>query len=286
MGDVAGPLPSDLGPALYRVNGLLEASFTSFEDALPALREELALDRARRVIESRAEGIDDLLASGATLEELAAEENGLAVGRIDWTADTTDGIAAYDTFRAAAEAVSVEDFPAVDYLDDGSVFALRLDEVLDPRPEPFDSARPAVTEAFKVDRVAKALKAQADELKAVVEANDGQFPEDRDVTEQTGLTRTAYLDQTPVDLMNEVFEMAVGEVRVVSDAEGTVVVRLDDTLPPDDSDDMQFLTQALSEQLDQSLSNEIFQIYMQAVQTRARPQVNQQAVNAVHATFQ
>ncbi|WOI34305.1 SurA N-terminal domain-containing protein [Tritonibacter scottomollicae] len=286
MGDVAGPLPSDLGPALYRVNGLLEASFTSFEDALPALREELALDRARRVIESRAEGIDDLLASGATLEELAAEEHGLAVGRIDWTADTTDGIAAYDTFRTAAEAVSVEDFPTVDYLDDGSVFALRLDEVLDPRPEPFDSARPAVTEAFKADRVAKALKAEADELKAVVEANDGQFPEDRDVTEQTGLTRTAYLDQTPVDLMNEVFEMEVGEVRVVSDAEGTVVVRLDDTLPPDDSDDMQFLTQALSEQLDQSLSNEIFQIYMQAVQTRARPQVNQQAVNAVHATFQ
>ena len=286
VGDVVGPLPSEFGPALYRVNGVLEANFTSFEDALPTLREELALDRARRVIETRSEGIDDALAGGATLEELANEENGMVLGQLNWTADTTDDIAAYDTFRNAAEAVTVEDFPAVDYLEDGSLFALRLDEVLAPRPQPFEDARTAVTEAFKGDRIAKALAEQADQIKAATEANDGQFPEDREVVEQTGLTRTAYLDQTPVDLLNQVFEMEVGEVRVVSDAEGTVVVRLDETLPPDDGNDMQFLTQALNEQLNQSLSNEIFQIYLQAVQSRARPQVNQQAVNSVHATFQ
>jgi peptidyl-prolyl cis-trans isomerase D len=286
VGDVVGPLPSEFGPALYRVNGVLEANFTSFEDALPTLREELALDRARRVIETRSEGIDDALAGGATLEDLAKEENGMVLGQLDWTADTTDDIAAYDTFRNAAEAVTVEDFPAVDYLEDGSLFALRLDEVLPPRPQPFEDARTAVTEAFKGDRIAKALAEQADQIKAATEANDGQFPEDREVVEQTGLTRTAYLDQTPVDLLNQVFEMEVGEVRVVSDAEGTVVVRLDETLPPDDGNDMQFLTQALNEQLNQSLSNEIFQIYLQAVQSRARPQVNQQAVNSVHATFQ
>ncbi|WP_412073817.1 peptidyl-prolyl cis-trans isomerase [Tritonibacter mobilis] len=286
VGDVVGPLPSDFGPALYRVNGVLEANFTSFEDALPTLREELALDRARRVIETRSEGIDDALAGGATLEDLAKEENGMVLGQLDWTADTTDDIAAYDTFRNAAESVTIEDFPAVDYLEDGSLFALRLDEVLAPRPQPFEDARTAVAEAFKGDRIAKALAEQADQIKAATEANDGQFPEDREVVEQTGLTRTAYLDQTPVDLLNQVFEMEVGEVRVVSDAEGTVVVRLDETLPPDDGNDMQFLTQALNEQLNQSLSNEIFQIYLQAVQSRARPQVNQQAVNSVHATFQ
>jgi len=286
IGAVVGPLPSDLGPALYRVNGQLDAKFTSYEDALPVLREELALDRARRVIETRAEGFDDLLAGGATLEELADEEPGLELGQIDWTAETTDEIAAYDTFRSIAEAVTVEDFPAVEFLEDGSLFALRLDEVLQPRPEPFDSARAAVTEAFKADRIAKALQARGEALMAEVEANDGQFPEDANVSDQTGLTRTAYLDQTPVDMMNVVFEMEIGELRVISDAEGTVVVRLDAVLPPEDNDDMQFLSQALSEQLNQSLSNEIFQIYMQAVQTSARPQVNQQAVNSVHASFQ
>lgn len=286
VGAVVGPLPSDFGPALYRVNGVLEANFTSFEEALPVLREELALDRARRLIESRAEGLDDALAGGATLEDLAEEENGVVLGQLDWTANTTDDIAAYDTFRNAAEAVTTEDFPEVGYLEDGSLFALRLDEVLPPRPEPFEDARTAVSEAYEGDRIAKALAAQAEQIKTTTEGNNGQFPEGREVIEQTGLTRTAYLDQTPVDLLNQVFEMEVGEVRVVSDAEGTVVVRLDETLPPDDGNDMQFLSQALGDQLNQSLSNEIFQIYLQSVQTRARPQVNQQAVNAVHANFQ
>lgn len=286
VGAVVGPLPSDFGPALYRVNGVLEANFTSFEEALPVLREELALDRARRLIESRAEGLDDALAGGATLEDLAEEENGVVLGQLDWTANTTDDIAAYDTFRNAAEAVTSEDFPEVGYLEDGSLFALRLDEVLPPRPEPFEDARTAVSEAYEGDRIAKALAAQAEQIKTATEGNNGQFPEGREVIEQTGLTRTAYLDQTPVDLVNQVFEMEVGEVRVVSDAEGTVVVRLDETLPPDDGNDMQFLSQALGDQLNQSLSNEIFQIYLQSVQTRARPQVNQQAVNAVHANFQ
>jgi peptidyl-prolyl cis-trans isomerase D len=286
VGAVVGPLPSDFGPALYRVNGVLEANFTSFEEALPVLREELALDRARRLIESRAEGLDDALAGGATLEDLAEEENGVVLGQIDWTANTTDDIAAYDTFRNAAEAVTTEDFPEVGYLEDGSLFALRLDEVLPPRPEPFEDARTAVSEAYEGDRIAKALAAQAEQIKTATEGNNGQFPEGREVIEQTGLTRTAYLDQTPVDLLNQVFEMEVGEVRVVSDAEGTVVVRLDEILPPDDGNDMQFLSQALGDQLNQSLSNEIFQIYLQSVQTRARPQVNQQAVNAVHANFQ
>ncbi|WP_416368324.1 peptidyl-prolyl cis-trans isomerase [Tritonibacter mobilis] len=286
VGAVVGPLPSDFGPALYRVNGVLEANFTSFEEALPVLREELALDRARRLIESRAEGLDDALAGGATLEDLAEEENSVVLGQLDWTANTTDDIAAYDTFRNAAEAVTTEDFPEVGYLEDGSLFALRLDEVLPPRAEPFEDARTAVSEAYEGDRIAKALAAQAEQIKTAIEGNNGQFPEGREVIEQTGLTRTAYLDQTPVDLLNQVFEMEVGEVRVVSDAEGTVVVRLDEILPPDDGNDMQFLSQALGDQLNQSLSNEIFQIYLQSVQTRARPQVNQQAVNAVHANFQ
>ena len=285
VGSVAGPLPSDLGAALFRINGVLEAKSTSFEDATSTLREELAMDRARRVIETRAEGIDDLLAGGATLEELAKEE-GLALGTLDWTAASTDDIAAYDAFRTAAEAVTVEDFPAVAFLEDGSLFALRLNEVLPERPEPFDAARDAVVEAVKAARVADALNAQAEELKAAVEVNDGQFPEGSDVVTEEGLTRTAYLDQTPVDLMNRVFEMEIGAVEIVSGAEGTVVVRLDAVLPPEDSSDLDFLSQALSEQLDQALASELMQIYMQSVQLEARPQINQQAVNAVHASFQ
>ncbi len=285
IGSVVGPLPTDLGPALFRINGVLEAKSTSFDEALPTLREELALDRARRLIETRAEGLDDLLAGGTTLEELA-EEEGLALGQINWTAATTDDIAAYDSFRKAAEAITAEDFPEVAYLEDGSLFAMRLNETLPQRPEPFEEAEAKVIEAVKAARLQAALTEAAEALKTATAANEAQFPEGTETKSETGLTRTAYLDDAPVDLISNVFEMTAGELRVIPGIDSALVVRLDAVRPPEESEDLQFLSQALSDQLDQSLSGEILQIYMQAVQANARPQVNQQAVNAVHASFQ
>jgi peptidyl-prolyl cis-trans isomerase D len=69
--EIIGPLPSRLGPALYRVNAVLEATETSFEDA--RVRPARGTGRRGRAPRDRVmrEEIDDLLASGATLEELA-----------------------------------------------------------------------------------------------------------------------------------------------------------------------------------------------------------------------
>ncbi|WP_291726624.1 peptidylprolyl isomerase [Leisingera sp. F5] len=282
VGDVAGPLPSDLGPALYRVNGRLEAQITTFEQAMPDLREELASDRTRRLVEAQAEDIDDLLAGGATLEELATE-SGLELVQIHWTDNASDGIAAYEGFRTAAAAVTAEDFPAVDFLDDGSLFALRLDEVLPERPEPFADARDKVLAAWQADRLSTALREQGEALLA--QAESAGFAEDAEVKTEAGLTRTAYIDTVPADLVTQVFEMEAGNFRLVQDAESAVVVRLDGILPPEASDDMNLLAQALQAQLDQALAQEVFQAYVQDVQARAEPRVDQQALNAAQANF-
>ncbi len=283
VGDVAGPLPSDLGPALYRVNGRLEAQITTFEQAMPDLREELASARTRRLVEAQAEDIDDLLAGGATLEELATE-SGLELVHIHWTDNASDGIAAYEGFRTAAAAVTAEDFPAVDFLDDGSLFALRLDEVLPERPEPFADARDKVLAAWQADRLSTALREQGEAL--LTQAESAGFSEGAEVKTETGLTRTAYIDTVPADLVTQVFEMEVGNFRLVQDAESAVAVRLDGILPPEASDDMNLLTQALQAQLDQALAQEMFQAYVQDVQARAEPRVDQQALNAAQANFQ
>lgn len=285
VGAVVGPLPSDLGPALYRVNGTLDARETTFEQAEPSLRDELAGDRARRVIEARSEEIDDLLAGGATLEELASEQE-LELGQIGWTANSTDGIAAFNGFREAAATVTEADFPAVAFLEDGSLFALRLNETLPPRPEPFEEARDNVMTAFQADRLAQALTAQAETLRDAAVSNGGSFAEGAPVIVETGLRRTSYIDTAPVEMMAEVFNMEPGEVRVVSDDESTVVVRLDEILPPEQSEEMDFMASALQDQLSQSLANELFQVYVDALRSKDQPQINQQTINAVHASFQ
>ena len=84
VGTVAGPADSNLGPALFRVNGVLPAQTVTFEDALPELRDAIAADRAVRIVEAQAEDFDDRLAGGATLEQLAEETDMVLTG--PWTA--------------------------------------------------------------------------------------------------------------------------------------------------------------------------------------------------------
>ncbi|UWQ93128.1 SurA N-terminal domain-containing protein [Rhodobacteraceae bacterium M382] len=285
VGDVVGPLPSDLGAALFRVNGRFDARTTTFEQAEPELREELASERARRLVESQAENIDDLLAGGATLEELG-DETDLALGKIDWTADSNDGIAAYSAFRSIAEAVQPTDFPTVEFLEDGGLFALRLDSVLPPRPEPFEDAKAKVLAAVQADRLTQALTAEADRILADLVTSGDFLATGLPVKVENGLTRTAFIDNAPADLMTQVFDMEPGDLRIVQDREQVLIVQLDEALPPEQTDDLTQLTQALQIQVNQALGQALFTAYATDAQMRASPRVDQQALNAVAASFQ
>lgn len=284
VGDVVGPLPSAFGPALFRVNGTLAAHNVTFDEAEPELREELAAERARRVIESQAEEYNDMLAGGATLEELAAETE-MELGQIDWTTQSDEGLAAYDAFRSAAQAVGEGDFPEIGFLEDGSVFALRLDEELPPRPEPLAQARDRVIEAWKQEEIGKALLEKANTVVTSL-AVDGDFTATGlPFRVENALTRTAFLDDVPADFMTQVFEMEPGELRVIPGQGAVFIVRLDEVLPPAETDEQRQMKDAVAAQLNQALAQNIFDAYVRDAQTRARPTLDQRALNAVQANF-
>lgn len=284
VGDVVGPLPSAFGPALFRVNGTLAEHNVTFDEAEPELREELAAERARRVIESQAEEYNDMLAGGATLEELAAETE-MELGQIDWTTQSDEGLAAYDAFRSAAQAVGEGDFPEIGFLEDGSVFALRLDEELPPRPEPLAQARDRVIEAWKQEEIGKALLEKANTVVTGL-AVDGDFTATAlPFRVENALTRTAFLDDVPADFMTQVFEMEPGELRVIPGQGAVFIVRLDEVLPPAETDEQRQMKDAVAAQLNQALAQNIFDAYVRDAQTRARPTLDQRALNAVQANF-
>ena len=281
---VVGPLPSTFGPALFRINGSLAENNTSFEDAAPALREEFAADRARRQIEAQAEDINDLLAGGATLEELVGETD-MELGQIDWSRQSQDGVAAYDGFRTAAQAVNEGDFPEVAFLEDGSIFALRLNEVLPRRPEPLETARDRVAAAWTLAETNKALEEQAnaalEQLKTNGEFTDSGLP----FRVENALTRTAFLDDVPANFMAQVFEMEPNDLRVVSGVGSAFVVRLEEILPPAETDELRQAQAALAAQMNQALAQNIFDAYVNDAQTRARPEIDQRALNAVQSSY-
>ena len=284
IGDVVGPLPSSLGPALYRINGRLEARQTPLDEVADELRAGLAADRARRLIDNQAENLDDLMAGGATLEDLA-DETDMQVDQINWTPQSTGGVAAYEEFRETAAAVTVDDFPEIHFTDDGSVFALRLDETLPPRPEPFDLAREKARSGWIREQTEQALTVRAETVVAEVSETGDTAETGLDFRVDNGLTRTAFLEGTPPGFMAQVFEMDKDEVRIVTGGGLVTVVRLDDILPPEPSADLNAMQDASGTQLDQALSEALFQAFARDAQIRAKPQVDQRAVNAVLTSF-
>jgi len=283
-GDVVGPLPTALGPALFRINGILPAQSTSFEEARTELHEELALSRAIRAVEVRARDLDDQLAGGATLEQMANETQ-MELGTINWDAETSEGIAAYADFREAASALKEGDFPKIDQLDDGSVFAMRLEEELAERPEPFEDALEEIRADWTSEQTVSALTAQATGLIATLGGDASFEAAGLDAIVETDQTRSAFVDGAPAGFMSEIFDMEVGNVTVLP-GEGTVViVRLDAITPPAEDAERTALLGRLGEQLDQALAQDLFNIYADDVTLRAGTQVDPRALQAVHVNF-
>ncbi|WP_323768663.1 peptidylprolyl isomerase [Antarctobacter sp.] len=286
VGQVVGPAPTTLGPALFRVNAVLPAQLTSFEDAVPALRGELALDRARRVIDTQIQSFDDEMAAGVTLDELAASTD-LDLGTLGWTGENDEDIAGYPAFRDAAEAVEISDYPAITQLGDGGVFALRLDEVLDPTPFPYEEVELRVQADWRRAQKVDALFARAESLAA--ELGEGVTFEGAGLAAQTeeGLTRTAYGADLPRPVLDAVFDMKPNEVRALRAGDLAVVVRMDDVLDVDkDSEQAKQLAQLFRDQAAQDVAQDLFRALSTDIQTRAGVDLDQPAINAVHANFQ
>lgn len=283
-GEIVGPLPSSLGPALFRVNGILPAQNVPFEEAREVLEETLAISRATRAVEARAQEIDDRLAGGATLEDLAKETK-MNLGAIDWTQESSEGIAAYGAFREAAAGLSADAFPQIDQLEDGGIFAMRLDETKPERPEPFEQARDAVQTAWRNAQIVEALTAKAESLTTELAKEGGFEAAGLEPKLGEGMTRSSYVDGTPDNFMDQVFDLDEGGVAVLPAGDHVVVLRLDAVTPAGENDETQALMDRLSQQLDQALAQGLFDIYSNAVMRDADPQIDQRAVSAVHVNF-
>lgn len=284
VGDIVGPLPSPLGPALFRVNGVLPAQNITFEQARIALEEELSVSRAVRAVEVRARDLDDQLAGGATLEQLV-EETEMELGTITWSPDVTDGIAAYSDFREAARRLAAGDFPQIDQLDDGSVYAMRLDEELPERPNPFDDALEDVRAAWTAEQTVNALEAQTDTL--LEDLRGGSTFSDAELTprQEETITRGGFVGGVPESFIEAVFEMAPGDIRRLPDADGVIVVRLDGVTSAMDDPDAAALLEELRVQTDRALAQDLFNIYANDVVRRAGQEIDQRALQAVHVNF-
>ena len=279
---MAGPVPTPLGPALYRVNAILDPTEVTFDEARDDLTVEFAQDAARRRIDAARDDIDDLLAGGATLEELD-DDTDMELGVIQWDGSpnaTSVGIGAYQEFREVADTVEEGDFPELESLSDGGLFALRLDEIVAPALPPLDEIRDEVETAWQADNQRRRLLERAEEFAANPTQDAVGTPEIL-----TGLTRDATLEGTPPALLTRVFEAEAGDVIAVEgDDQRAFVLRVDAVNDADlGTGEAADLRAQIVAETQGEIMADLFESYGQAVQARAGFSVDAQAVEAVQA---
>ena len=283
---VVGPFMSDLGPALFRMNAILAAQNTTFEAAKPALLIELQTDAARRAIGDKVNAVDDALAGGGTIEDVAKEQ-GLKIATTDYAsgADDNDPIAAYPAFRKAADKMAEGDYAEAVLLDDGGLVVLRVDSTIPATARPIEAVHDKLVEAWTAAALAKALGDHAAIVKAAVEggASLGAYGI---VSVATDADRRSFVEGAPPSLMQAVFAMKPGDLQVIEGPGFTALLRLDTiTAAPVDGDAAKAERETLATGAQQAIASDAFTLYSNALTSEAGITLDQAVINAVHAQF-
>jgi len=231
------------------------------------------------------EEIDDLLAGGATLEEIA-DSTPMILGTIDYTLTSEDGIAGYDSFRNVAEAVTETDFPELTNLSDGGLFALRLDEIVPPTLPPLAEIADEVAEGWTATALRAAVAERAQDLVGQL-AMGARLEDLGEVAAERLIRRQDLLPDLPPTTAAQVFQLeSVGDIVMIPGAEAALIVRLDAiNAAARDAPDSAILLQIVSRTIAQSMAQDIFEAYGQAVQSDAGITTNSAVINSVNASF-
>ncbi|MBL4750228.1 MAG: SurA N-terminal domain-containing protein [Amylibacter sp.] len=277
---IVGPVKSSLGPALFRINAILAEDITPYEDARAEILGELAGEAARRLVSELVTDIDDLLAAGDTLEVLATDTD-MQLGEISFTADTSDGIAAYENFRTAANQSQKGDFPEIVDLADGGIFSLRVDAVIEPALRPLDTVKDQVIADWKRAETLRLLTAKAEQLKTDIEAGAsfGSLVTHPEVAAR----RSAFIEAIPSSLITRIFETGTGKAIVVAGDTSVFVARLTQVNAFDGSTEQNTaLRDAVQKQLDAQLGSDLLAVFANALRDTADVSINQPAINQIN----
>ena len=274
---VHGPLPSDLGPALFNIRNILPEENPTFDDVKEDLREDLTQFEQQNQIIERIEQIEDLLASGATLEELASETE-MVLGDIDFTSASNEGIAETLEFQNSASLVTQDDFPELIEASDGSIFALRLNETIPSGLRDFDDAKEDAQKAVIALNIDEALRVKAEALRVQLQTG---------IAEKTGeafsnVSRNDFSSGVPAPVLERLFEGEKDDFMNLSHGEERILARIDAITGPDaNNEETAQILETVNAQLEATLSSELARHFAQSASDELGVIIRNDIVNQV-----
>ncbi|MHA1128576.1 MAG: peptidyl-prolyl cis-trans isomerase, partial [Alphaproteobacteria bacterium] len=288
---IYGPVNTNIGPALFRLNAALSAQQIPLEAVRDELQNSIAIDDAGAIIAEVANEVVDLIAGGASLEEVAAETT-MELGTIFLDEGSSAGIAAYSAFREEATAAEIGEERDIVDLEDGGIFALRVDEILEAFVKPLDQVTDAVLEGQQAQKTQELVLERATKLANAVNNSSANlsnftFTYSLQIENASDVTRVSNIPDLPTGLIDAVFGLTVGEAAMLNDFEGAVVIELNNVEPFDPSDEnAAAVLEQVSLQQSELLARDVLVYYGQALVNQAAPTINQTRIDSLHLQLQ
>ena len=291
-GAVGPPVKTALGWYAVKVTKVTPGTAKTLDQARDELRARVIAEKATDLIYDRANKVEDLLAGGVQLDTLPADLGLAAVtGTLDSHGMTPGGhpapIPGSDQLRSAliqaafqmkkGDPARLAQVPAQGSAQ--AYFAVVVEDIDPPTPRPQAEVTTQVRADWEHDAIRHVQEEAAAKLLAAVKG--GQTLEHAaaglQIRHLPPVGRTAPVEGVPAQLVVPLFTLKTGEPTMVETADGFVVAVLRDLQTPDPAADPIGFGQ-VREALARAIGNDMESVFATSARDRAKPHVNQQAL--------
>src|SRR5205814_3111972 len=265
------------------------AATQTFEQAKPQIEQELAQQAAIDRLEKLGNKVDDALAGGAPLADTAGKF-GLKVTTV--AAADTNGAdpngkpvalpPGKDEILKTVFSTEQGDTSRISQMQDGTIFAVRVDKVIAPQVRPLAEVKDKAFAAWQPEQKRETASKEAEALAAAVKAELPLAKAAADkrltVTPSPPLSRDAQnAPPAPPALISKLFAAKKGDVVTATDASGAYVAQLKEIqVPENPSDDV---VSGLTQQLAGEARSDVAGAFTEALKRRYPVDIKRDALD-------
>lgn len=295
---VAGPAKGALGWYVVQITNVAPGSTRSFDDVKDLLRNQILANKAADMMYDRANKIDNILGTGANLDQMPDNLGLVGVaGTLDAQGDTQAGTpapipgppelkaalikAAFDTQKGEAPQLVEVQTPST---GGSAYYALSVEDVIPPAEKPFDTVKQQVTTDWTRNAQRHSEEEAAAKLLTAVKGSqslaDAAAVAGVTVRRTPEVTRGSTTEGMPAQLLQILFTLKPGEPTMVETPDGFIVAvpaqieEADPAANPAGFDQVRAV-------VNRSIATDLSSVFSDALRDRAHPRINQSVLDSI-----
>jgi len=306
VNEISQATQSDLGWHLFTSTAVTPMHTTSYEEAKDAIRKSLAEDRGLDAVYKASTDVQDALAAGTPVTEIAANlgitateiESVDQTGRDPKGADVTGLVDRAALLMTAFTLPQSGDSGLKDLPDRDGYYVVKVEGITPAAPRPLDEVRAEVAAIWQRDKAQAEARKIADGLAAEIGASTLLSSlETKDGKVVYGLIGPINRSGQPLDrlhmvdtgrlsalMLQKLFTAKPGEVFTADAADGVVVARLKDVITPEPTGTMAIARDELVGSLRNAMTTDLMDQLNATLAERYPVEVNQAVVDQMVKT--